>query len=498
MLVEPAGREHVREHQLLVTTAVDAGILGQEAERAGDHHFAAVGATSARDGAQQRGLSGAVAADQSDFVARVDVERRARHQVAIADGHREPECANHQVRLGDLQLGAGTPILSTYLVNFVNTYAHHRTHGGPTHMQSHRPLRLLVGVLVAALALVTVAAPALAKTPQQSSETTTVRLGVFANVTHAPGLIAIESGLLQKALGPDVKLEVQYFNAGPAVITALLADAIDVSYIGPNPSITGFAQTNGEALRIISGSTSAGAALVVKPSITKVSDLKGKKIATPQLGNTQDVAARAYLKSKGLSTDTSGGGDVSIIPTANATTLTAFQQGNIDGAWVPEPWASRLVNEAGGKVLVDEASLWPGGQFVTTQLIAATRFIKDNPKTITKVLKGNIDAIDFANNNPIPAQKFVATGILNATGQKVDLATITNSWANLTFTIDPLAATLAKSAKDAESVGLLDKVNLEGIYDLKPLNKILRAQGKPVVSDKLDAAAATKTTKATS
>ncbi|HEX5586416.1 MAG TPA: ABC transporter substrate-binding protein [Acidimicrobiia bacterium] len=365
-------------------------------------------------------------------------------------------------------------------------------------MKPHRLRRSLVGALVATVALALVAGPAAAKSPQQSSETTTVRLGVFANVTHAPGLVAIESGLLQKALGPKVKLEVSYFNAGPAVITALLADAIDVSYIGPNPAITGFAQSNGEALRIIAGSTSAGASLVVKPEITKVSDLKGKKIATPQLGNTQDVAARYYLKTKGLSTDTTGGGDVSIVPTANATTLTAFQQGQIDGAWVPEPWAQRLVNEAGGKVLVDESTLWPQGQFVTTQLIGATDFIKDNPKTVQKLLKGNIDAIDFANNNPTVAQKLVATGIFNATGQKVDEATIVNSWGHLTFTIDPLAATLAASSKHAEDVGLQDPTNLKGIYDLAPLNKILKAQGKAAVSDKLDVAAATKTTKATS
>ena len=365
-------------------------------------------------------------------------------------------------------------------------------------MKPHRLRRALIGALVATLALVAVAAPnAVAKSPQQSSETTTVRLGVFANVTHAPGLVAIESGLLQKALGPNVKLEVSYFNAGPAVITALLADAIDVSYIGPNPAITGFAQSNGEALRIISGSTSAGAALVVKPDIAKVSDLKGKKIATPQLGNTQDVAARAFLESKGLSTDVTGGGDVSIIPTANATSLSAFQQGTIDGAWVPEPWWSRLVNEAGGKLLVDESTLWPEGQFVTTHLIAATDFIKDNPKTITKLLKGNIEAVDFANDNPTVAQKLVATGVFSGTGQKVDEATIANSWEHLTFTVDPLASTLAKSAKDAEDVGLLDPVNLKGIYDLKPLNRILKAQGKSAVSDSLTITSS-KTTKATS
>jgi NitT/TauT family transport system substrate-binding protein len=350
-------------------------------------------------------------------------------------------------------------------------------------MSSLRVRRLFAGVLVAAVALALVAVPAAATSPRQSSgETTTVRIGVFANVTHAPGLVAIESGLLQEELGPNVKLEVQYFNAGPTVITALLAGAIDVSYIGPNPAINGFAESNGEALRIISGSTSGGAALVVKPEIKKVADLKGKKIATPQLGNTQDVAARAYLKSKGLSTDITGGGDVSILPTPNATTLEAFKQGLIDGAWVPEPWYSRLVNEAGAKVLVDEKTLWPEGQFVTTHLIAATDFLKDNPKTITKLLKGNLKAIDFANTNRTVAERLVGTGIFNATGQKVDPATITNSWANLTFTADPIASSLAKSAKDAESVGLLEPVNLKGIYDLKPLNKVLKAEGKPVVS----------------
>ncbi|MFI5045472.1 MAG: ABC transporter substrate-binding protein [Acidimicrobiia bacterium] len=361
-------------------------------------------------------------------------------------------------------------------------------------MKPHPVRRFLTGVLVAAVAVALLAIPAAAKAPQASSETSTVRLGVFANVTHAPGLVAIESGLLQKALGPDVKLQVTYFNAGPAVITAILAGAIDVSYIGPNPAITGFAQSNGQALRIIAGSTSGGASLVVKPTITKVSNLKGKKIATPQLGNTQDIAARYFLKSKGLSTDTSGGGDVSIIPTANATTLTAFEQGTIDGAWVPEPWASRLVNEGGGKVLVDESSLWPQGQFVTTNLIAATGFLKDNPKTVTNLLKGEIDAIDFTNKNPTVAQKLVATGIFDGTGQKVDEATIANSWEKLTFTIDPLPATLAASSKHAEDVGLQDPVNLKGIYDLKPLNKILKAQGKPTISDSLTV----KATKATS
>ena len=152
---------------------------------------------------------------------------------------------------------------------------------------------------------------------------------------------------------------------------------------------------------------------------------------------------------------------------------------------MPEPWYSRLVNEAGANVLVDEATLWPEGQFVTTHLIAATEFLEDNPKTVQKLLKGNLRAIDFANDNRTVAENLVATGIFNATGQRVDKATITNSWEHLTFTADPLASTLAKSAKDAEEVGLLEPVRLKGIYALAPLNKILEAEGRPTVSSSL-------------
>jgi NitT/TauT family transport system substrate-binding protein len=200
----------------------------------------------------------------------------------------------------------------------------------------------------------------------------TLRLGYFPNVTHAPAILGVENGTFAKALGKDVGLETKTFNAGPAAVEALLAGALDASYIGPNPAINAFAKSKGEAIRIIAGATSGGAALVVKPSITKAADLKGKKVASPQLGNTQDVALRAWLGEQGLKTNPQGGGDVSILPQENSQTLDTFKAGDIDGAWVPEPWVSRLVQEGSGKVLVDEKELWPGGRFVTTHLIVRT------------------------------------------------------------------------------------------------------------------------------
>ena len=192
---------------------------------------------------------------------------------------------------------------------------------------------------------------------------TTVRLGYFPNITHATALVGVAKGIYADKLDQD-KLETQTFNAGPAAVEALFAKAIDATYVGPNPAINAWAQSNGSAVKIIAGATSGGAALVVKPEITKSADLNGKTIATPQLGNTQDVALKYWLKEEGV--------EATVIAQENGITLQSFQDNQIAGAWVPEPWVTRLVQEGGGKVLVDEKTLWPGGNFVTTQLVVRT------------------------------------------------------------------------------------------------------------------------------
>jgi NitT/TauT family transport system substrate-binding protein len=318
---------------------------------------------------------------------------------------------------------------------------------------------------------------------RESAAPAVVRLGTFANVTHAPALVAVEQGFFAEALGPDVALETRTFNAGPEAVEALFSGALDLTYIGPNPAINAFARSGGEAIRIVAGATSGGAALVVQPGLTRPADLVGKKLATPQLGNTQDVALRSWLSEQGLSANLEGGGDVSVRPQANAQTLETFRAGEIQGAWVPEPWATRLVLEGGGHVLVDERSLWPDGKFVTTHLVVRTKFLTDHPDRVDAVLRAHVRAIDFVNAEPARAREIVNAAIARLVGKGLSAAVIEHAWGNLAFTADPIARSLRKSAEDATAVGLLEPVRLDGIYELRPLNEILGAAGRPRVSE---------------
>jgi NitT/TauT family transport system substrate-binding protein len=314
-----------------------------------------------------------------------------------------------------------------------------------------------------------------------SGKPVTLRLGYFPNLTHATAIVGVEDGHFAKALGKN-KLKTQTFNAGPEATQALLSGALDATYIGPGPSTNAYAKSGGQAVRVISGATSGGAALVVKPEITSVADLKGKKIATPQLGNTQDIALRSYLKEQGLETTQEGGGDVQILPQENSQTADTFATGEIDGAWVPEPYLSRLVND-GGKVLVDERTLWPDGKFVTTNLLVRTDFLNEHPDVVKALLEGQVAANESVNDDPANAQKVVGAAIGKLTGKPLDPKLVAQAWKTLTFTDDPLPATLITGAEHATEVGLLDKVdNLQGIYDLKLLNEVLKAKGLPEVS----------------
>ena len=318
-----------------------------------------------------------------------------------------------------------------------------------------------------------------ATTGSSGSPPVTVKLGYYPNLTHATAIVGVNQGIFAQALGQD-KLQTATFNAGPAAVEALFSGAVDATYIGPNPVINAYQQSHGQAIRIISGATSGGAALVVKPTINSASDLRGKKLATPQLGNTQDVALRYWLQGKGLKTDPQGGGDVSILPQDNATALRAFQSGQIDGAWEPEPWVSQMV-AAGGKVLVNEKSLWPGGRFVTTELAVRTDFLKQHPDAVARLLQGQVRANDFVNQHPAEAQQIVNQGLAQLTGKPLPAAVVKAAWPDLTFTNDPVASSLATSAAHAQKVGLLQPVDLKGIYSVAPLNQALAQVSEPQV-----------------
>ncbi len=310
----------------------------------------------------------------------------------------------------------------------------------------------------------------------------TLRLGYFPNVTHASAVLGVANGTFQETLG-DTTLETTAFNAGPAAIESLLSGAIDATFIGPNPAINAYVKSNGDALRIVSGATNNGAALVVKTDINGPGDLKGKTLATPQLGGTQDVALRKWLLDNGLKVQTTGGADVDIVNQENAQTLDLFKSGEIDGAWLPEPWASRLVLEAGAKTLLDETSLWPDEQFPTTILISSRQFLEDHPETIEALIKGEIAETEAIEANPARAQKDLNLAIADLTGKPLADDTMQAAFANIRPTWDPLAGTLNTIAANGVEAGTLAEApDLTGIYDLTPLNKVLVAAGKPPVA----------------
>jgi len=314
-----------------------------------------------------------------------------------------------------------------------------------------------------------------------SNQRVELRLGYFPNLTHAPAIAAIETGLLKKQLGDGVSLKATTFPAGPAAVEALFSRAIDATFIGPGPATNAFVRSKGKEIRIVSGVTSGGAFLVVKPSINSPDDLKGKRIASPQLGNTQDIALRTWLKSKKLKTTIQGGGDVSVLPQDNAQSLETFRDGSIDGAWVPEPWATRLIVEGGGKVLVDERDLWPNRMFATTLLIVRTEFLRKNPKAVISLVEANLQAIEqLKTDDPAKSQKLINKGI-GKVSKPLPARVISESWINLEFTADPVASSISEMAKDAEGLKLLPSSNIDGIFDLRLLNKALRRAGKPEI-----------------
>ncbi|MEU6371925.1 ABC transporter substrate-binding protein [Streptomyces sp. NPDC046909] len=310
-----------------------------------------------------------------------------------------------------------------------------------------------------------------------------VKIGYFGNLTHATALVGREQGIFQKQLGAT-KASYSTFNAGPSEIEALNSGSIDIGWIGPSPSINGYTKSKGTNLRIIGGSASGGVKLVVNPDkIKSLKDVKGKKIATPQLGNTQDVAFLNWISDQGWKVDAeSGKGDVSVVRTDNKVTPDAYKAGSIDGAWVPEPTASKLVAE-GAKVLLDEADLWPDKEFVITNIIVRQDFLKEHPKAVEAVLKASVEANKWINANP-DAAKAAANKQLEAdSGKALPAEVLDPAWKSIKFTNDPLASTLNTEAEHAVKAGLLEDPLLKGIYDLTILNKVLKADGESTVDD---------------
>jgi NitT/TauT family transport system substrate-binding protein len=308
-----------------------------------------------------------------------------------------------------------------------------------------------------------------------------LRLGYFPNLTHATAIVADTEGFFTKHLGAT-KLTVSTFNAGPAAIEALKSGAIDATYVGPGPATNAFINSGGQALTVVAGAATGGTSLVVQPTISTASDLRGKKVSSPQLGNTQDIALRYWLKGQGFKTDLQGGGDVFVLPQENAQIVDSFKQKLIAGAWVPEPYATRLV-QAGGKVLVDERDLWPQKKFAITLLAVRTDFLKAHPDTVRALLAGDLDATELIAKDPATAQRDVADLIAKISGKPLKASVIAAAWKQLEFTADPVTSSLLLGAQHAHEVGVLKKApKLDKLVDLRLLNELLKDRGKAQIA----------------
>jgi len=310
-----------------------------------------------------------------------------------------------------------------------------------------------------------------------------LRLGFLTNITHAPALIGIAKGYFAKDLGTNVKLEFKPFSTGTEEGTALLAGQLDAAYVGPNPTIKAWQTSSGKLIKVISGAASGGAALVVKKGITSPAQLKGQKLATPSLGNTQDVALRYWLKQHHLTSSQTGGGDVPITPvTPNSAAVLQFKSGQIAGGWEPAPYDIEMVQD-GGHVLQDEAALWPKGQFVTTDLVVTQKFLTAHSSVVSGLLKGQIQANDYIHSDMSGSEATANAELSKLLGKGLDPSVVAASFKQITFTNDPIETSLAADAQHAVSVGLLSPVrDIPSLYDLAPLNALLKSAGEQQVS----------------
>lgn len=311
-----------------------------------------------------------------------------------------------------------------------------------------------------------------------------IRVGYFPNITHSQAIIGMANGDFQKALGNNVTIAPKIFNAGPSVIEAMFAGELDLAYIGPNPAINGYVKSEGKALRIIAGATSGGAGLVVRndAGINKIEDFHGRKIASPQLGNTQDVALRGWLKDHGLKLKEKGG-DVQVLPIQNPDQLTLFLKKEIDGAWTVEPWVSRLIIDGGGRLFLDERTIWPNGDFVTANIIVSKKFLEKYPDLVKKWIEAHVDLTNWINGNLSEAKKIVNQQINKLTGKALPEAVLNEAFARLKVTYDPVKNSLFVSTRWAFEQGFLgkDPPDISGIYDLGILNEVLKEKRLPAI-----------------
>jgi NitT/TauT family transport system substrate-binding protein len=338
--------------------------------------------------------------------------------------------------------------------------------------------KVMIGL--AAVALLGAACASSEQKAQGSDDV--LRLGIFPNLTHAPGYVALEEGMFDETL-PGIDVQVTYFNSGSDAGAAIVSGSIDATYIGPGPASALYLESDG-GVAVVSGVTSGGASFVVRKGagITEASDLSGKKIAVPGFGNTQDVALRTWLHEQGLEANDAGG-DVDVLEVDNPELLGLFEAGHLDGAWEPEPYPSLLVSAGVAEPFVDEADLWPDGQFTTTVLLVNTTFMDAQPDIVNGLVEANVKAIQLIEDDPAKAKADAQAGLVKAGAPSLDQAVIDEAWGKLTFTFDPVAGSLAQGAANAYALGFLEEqpTDLSGLFKLDQLNEVLGQLQIPVI-----------------
>jgi NitT/TauT family transport system substrate-binding protein len=312
-----------------------------------------------------------------------------------------------------------------------------------------------------------------------------LRLGYFPNMTHAQALYGLQTGLYGRVLGEEgITLEAVDFNAGNLAIEALLTGSIDITYVGPSPTVNGIIAAGDDRFRIIAGAASGGARFIVQPGLEDTDDFAGKKLATPALANTQDIALKSYLAEHGQKPKDQGG-DVTVINAANSDILTLFIAGQIDGAWVPEPWATRLEDESDGVERLDERDRWDGGEFVTTHVVTTTRFLEDHPATVAAFLAAHVQATAAVAAGGTEVLAAVNAKIEADTGKPLGTGLLAKAYGEVTFTNDPLVATFVEGAEHAHDLGLTraDIPPAATVYDLEALNAVLADAGQEPFED---------------
>lgn len=303
----------------------------------------------------------------------------------------------------------------------------------------------------------------------RGAEPVVLRVGYFPNVTHAQGIVGSHTtrekrGWFEQRLGPGVTVQWFPFNAGPSAMEAIFAGSIDLSYVGPNPALNAYIRSRGEEIRVLAGAAMGGAALVVATNgpITKAADFKGRRIGTPQLGNTQDVAARAWLKKQGFRV-TLTGGDAQVVPTANADQIQLFQQRKLDGVWTVEPWVSRLEAEAGGKIFLEQSDA------VTTVLVCRVKFLQARPQLVEKFRAAHVELTAWLKERPEEAQAAVRAGLVAEVRRDIPAALVASAWRRLEFTDTVTQAQFVKLVSEAQSVGFLrNAIPLDRLFSRKP------------------------------